>query len=259
MLSPIEQLDRAKTFHRLHVKGDPIVLFNVWDAGTARVVAGAGAKAIATGSWSVAAAQGCSDGQVLPLAVALDNLARIVASVTLPATIDLEAGYGDAPEVVAETVARAITAGAIGCNLEDQIIGGDGLYSIDDQSRRIRAARQAADRANLPIFINARTDLFLKTATERHDDRLVDYALQRAQSYADAGASGIFVPGLVDERLIGRMCTASPLPVNIMVLPAVPTAKRLAGLGVTRISHGPGPYVQMMRSLDEAARRVYAT
>jgi hypothetical protein len=92
MLSPIEQLDRAKTFHRLHVKGDPIVLFNVWDAGTARVVAGAGAKAIATGSWSVAAAQGCSDGQVLTLTAALDNLARIVASVTLPVTIDLEAG-----------------------------------------------------------------------------------------------------------------------------------------------------------------------
>jgi 2-methylisocitrate lyase-like PEP mutase family enzyme len=259
MLSPSEQLDRAKTFHRLHVKGDPIVLFNVWDAGTARVVAGAGAKAIATGSWSVAAAQGCSDGQVLPLAVALDNLARIVAGVDLPVTIDLEAGYGDAPEVVADTVAHAIASGAIGCNLEDQIIGGDGLYSIDDQSRRIRAARQAADGASLPMFINARTDLFLKAAAEHHDDRLVDDALQRAQAYADAGASGIFVPGLVDERLIGCMCTASQLPVNIMVLPAVPTAKRLAELGVARVSHGPRPYMQMMRSLDEAARRVYAT
>jgi 2-methylisocitrate lyase-like PEP mutase family enzyme len=259
MLSPIEQLDRARIFHRLHIKGDPIVLLNVWDAGTARVVAGAGAKAIATGSWSVAAAHGYTDGQVLPLAVALDNLARIVASVTLPVTIDLEAGYGDAREIVADTVARAITAGAIGCNLEDQIIGRDDLYSIGDQSGRIRAARQAGDRASLPIFINARTDLFLKSTAERHDDRLVNDALERAQAYADAGASGIFVPGLVDERLIGDMCTASPLPVNIMVFPGVPTAKRLAELGVARISHGPRPYVQMMQSLDEAARRVYAT
>ena len=258
MLSPIEQLDRAKTFQRLHIKGDPIVLFNVWDAGTARVVAGAGAKAIATGSWSVAAAQGYSDGQVLPLAVALDNLTRIVASVTLPVTIDLEAGYGDAPEFVADTVAQAIAAGAIGCNLEDQIIGGDGLYSIEDQSRRIRAARRTADRASLPIFINARTDLFLKSPKGRHDGRLVSDALQRAQAYAEAGASGIFVPGLVDDRLIGHLCTASPLPVNIMVLPGVPTATRLAALGVARISHGPGPYVQMMQSLEEAARRVYA-
>ena len=258
MSTPIDQIDHAKTFHRLHVKGNPLVLFNVWDAGTARVVAGAGAKAIATGSWSVAAAQGYDDGQALPLAVALDNLARIVASVTLPVTIDLEAGYGDAPEIVADTVARAIVAGAIGFNLEDQIIGGDGLYSIEDQSRRIRAARQAADRASLPIFINARTDLFLKAAAGRHDDSLVEDALQRAQAYADAGASGIFVPGLVDERLIGRMCTASPLPVNIMVLPAAPTAKRLGELGVARISHGPGPYLQMTQLLDQAARRIYA-
>ena len=119
MLSPSEQNNRANAFHRLHIKGDPIVLFNIWDAGTAQAVAKAGAKAIATGSWSVAAAQGFKDGQALPLELALDNLTRIVASVTLPVTIDLEAGYGDAPEIVADAVARAIAAGAIGFNLED--------------------------------------------------------------------------------------------------------------------------------------------
>ena len=97
------QIECAETFRSLHVKGDPIVLFNVWDAGTARVVEAAGAKAIATGSWSVAAAHGCGDGQVLSLTLAMENLARIVASVTLPVTIDLEAGYGEAPEVVGET------------------------------------------------------------------------------------------------------------------------------------------------------------
>lgn len=252
------QSDRAKTFHTLHVKGDPVVLFNIWDAGTAKAVASAGAKAIATGSWSVAAAQGYGDGQALPLAVAMDNLARIVASVTLPVTIDLEAGYGDAPEVVTETVARAAAAGAIGFNLEDQVIGGEGLYSIDDQSKRIRAARQSADRASIPMFINARTDLFLKAPAERHDDQLVSDALQRAQAYADAGASGIFVPGMANEKLIERMCASCPLPVNIMMFPGVPATKRLAELGVARVSHGPGPYRQMMRALEEAAKLVYA-
>jgi len=259
MFNSTEQVARAESFHRLHIKGDPIVLFNVWDAGTARVVAGAGARAIATGSWSVAAAQGCDDGQALPLAAALDNLARIVASVSLPVTIDLEAGYGDAPAIVADTVSRAIAAGAVGFNLEDQIIGGAGLYSIEDQSRRLMAARQAVDRTTVPVFINARTDLFLKTAAKNHDDSLIEEAVRRAQAYADAGASGFFVPGLVNETLIERVCRASALPVNIMVLPTAPSAKRLAELGVARISHGPGPYRLAMRALEDAARSVYQT
>ena len=252
------QIQNAEIFQRLHIKGDPLVLFNVWDAGTAKVVAGAGAKAIATGSWSVAAAHGCSDGQALSLELALANLARIVASVSLPVTIDLEAGYGDAPEIVGESIAHTIANGAIGFNIEDQIIGGAGLYSVADQCKRIEAARHASDRASVPAFINARTDVFLKSGTEQHDDRLGDEALHRALAYAEAGASGFFAPGLADERLIARLCEACPLPVNIMVMSNTPSAKRMAELGVARISHGPGPYRQMMRALEEEARRVYA-
>lgn len=253
------QTDHAQAFHRLHVKGEPVVLFNVWDAGTAKVVAEAGAKAIATGSWSVAAAHGYGDGQALPLNVAMDNLVRICASVALPVTIDLEAGYGDAPEIVADSVARALAAGAIGFNIEDQIIGGEGLYAIADQAARIRAARVTADRAAVPAFINARTDIFLKAAAGKHDASMIDLALQRAEAYAASGASGFFVPGLNDETLIAKLCAKCALPVNIMVMPATPTAVRLAALGVARISHGPGPYRQMMRALGEAARHVYAS
>ena len=252
------QIQNAETFHRLHIKGDPVVLFNVWDAGTAKVVAESGAKAIATGSWSVAAAHGCGDGQALSLSLALENLARIVASVTLPITVDLEAGYGDAPYVVGDTVARAIACGAIGFNLEDQIIGGEGLYTLADHSSRIEAARAAADHARIPAFINARTDIFLQAAAEQHDDRLGNEALHRAHAYAQAGASGFFAPGLADERLIARLCETCPLPVNIMVTSNTPSAKRMAELGVARISHGPGPYRRMMRALEEEARRIYA-
>jgi 2-methylisocitrate lyase-like PEP mutase family enzyme len=182
----------------------------------------------------------------------------IVANVTLPVTLDLEAGYGDTAEAVGETAARVTAVGAIGFNLEDQIIGGEGLYSIGDQCLRIEAARKAANRAQVPMFINARTDIFLNANAEQHDDRLGNEALHRALAYAEAGASGFFVPGLVDERLIGRLCTACPLPVNIMMKPTAPSAKRLAELSVARISHGPGPYRQMMKFLDEAARAVYA-
>lgn len=253
------QIKYAEAFHQLHRKGTPLILFNTWDAGSSRAVADAGAKAIATGSWSVAAAFGFSDGQELPLEVAMENLKRIVAAVQLPVTIDLEAGYGDAPETVAATVARAIEAGAIGFNLEDQMIGRDGLYSIDEQAARIRAARAAADRLGVPAFINARTDVFLKAPADKHDDALVDAALARAAAYAGAGASGFFVPGLIDEKLIGRVCDASPLPANIMIMPKAPAASRLAALGVARISHGPGPYRQMMRALTEAARETFAS
>jgi 2-methylisocitrate lyase-like PEP mutase family enzyme len=253
------QREHAETFHRLHRKGNPLVLFNTWDAGSSRVVAEAGAKAIATGSWSVAAAYGFGDGEALPLDVAIENLKRIVAVVQLPVTIDLEAGYGNAPEIVAATVARAMEAGAIGFNLEDQMIGGEGLYTIDAQAARIRAARAAADSAGIPAFINARTDVFLKAPAQKHDDAMVDAALQRASAYAAAGASGFFVPGLVDEKHIARVCAASPLPVNIMMMPAAPNARRLAELGVARISHGPGPYRQMMRALTDAAREVFAS
>jgi 2-methylisocitrate lyase-like PEP mutase family enzyme len=254
-----DQLERAKTFRALHVPGDPVVLFNVWDAGTAQVAARTGARAIATGSWSVAAAHGYADGEKMPLELALADLERIVAAVQLPVTVDLESGYGRSPADVSETVTRAILAGAIGFNLEDRIIGESGLYSAADQSSRIRAARQAADRAGIPAFINARTDLFLKADRTTHDGELLDAALRRAEAYAQAGASGFFAPGLVDETWIERLGRECALPINILVLPMAPPAKRLTELGVARISHGPGPYRLAMRAFEDAAREAYAS
>jgi 2-methylisocitrate lyase-like PEP mutase family enzyme len=141
--------------------------------------------------------------------------------------------------------------GAVGCNIEDQVVGGEGLYSIERQAERIRAARGAA---GADFFINARTDIFLKAKRDAHDERKVDEALERARAYGDAGASGFFAPGLADLPLIERLCAASPLPVNIMAFPGVPATAELAGAGVARISHGPGPYRLAMKALTEAAR-----
>jgi 2-methylisocitrate lyase-like PEP mutase family enzyme len=251
------QVEHAAAFHRLHVPGHPVVLYNVWDAGTAQAVARAGAKAIATGSWSVAAAHGFEDGERIPLDAALANLREIVGAVQLPVTLDLEAGYGATPDAVATTVARAIGAGAIGFNLEDQVIGTDALYPVAAQEARVRAARTAADRAGIPVYINARTDLFLNADPARHDEALVTAALERAHAYARAGASGFFAAGLIDESLIARVCKESPLPVNILVRPNTPSTKRLATLGVARISYGPGPYRAAMQSVEDAARRAH--
>jgi len=249
------QHSKAELFQSLHVPGDPLILFNAWDPGSAKVVAEAGAKAIATGSWSVAAAFSYPDGEAIPLELALGNLKRIVAAVDLPVTLDLERGYGADPAEVGLSVAAAIGAGAVGCNIEDSKAGGVGLVETSEQVERLAAARAAASSA--PFFINARVDLFLRTPVARHDERLLDQALERAAAYVEAGASGIFVPGLADERLIERFCGALPKPVNIIAAPGAPSAERLAALGVARISHGPFPYRHAMKALAEEARAVY--
>jgi 2-methylisocitrate lyase-like PEP mutase family enzyme len=252
------QQDRAAQFHQLHVKGEPVILFNIWDAGSAQAVARAGAKAVATGSWSVAAANGVADGEALARETALENAARIVAAVSLPVTIDFEAGYGKTADEVGESVARLLDTGAIGINIEDRFIDRPGLQSVSDQAARLRAARAAADRAGVNLFINARTDIFLNAPAASHSNDMVSEAIARAHAYAQAGASGFFVPGLVDETLIERVCRESPLPVNIMMMNSAPPVQRLRTLGVMRISHGPGPYRMMLRWLEEATKETLA-
>ncbi len=247
------QTEKANLFKQYHQKGNPLILFNIWDAGGAKVLQEAGAKAVATGSWAVAAANGYSDGEKLPLEVALANLKRIVESVELPVTIDLEAGYGQSPEQVGQNVAKALEAGAVGINFEDQIMGGTGLYSIEDQTTRLKAVRAAAEKAAVPLFINARTDIFLKTRPTEHSPAHLEEALRRAEAFAKAGASGFFAPGLRNPEQIRKLCELTALPVNIMIMPDTPSPAELVKLGVARISYGAGPYRHMMAAFKEDA------
>jgi 2-methylisocitrate lyase-like PEP mutase family enzyme len=242
------------TFAALHVPGTPLILFNAWDAGSAQAIAAAGAKAIATGSWSVAAAHGLRDAEALPIDLAIANAARIAGAVDLPVSIDFEGGYAVESDALAANAARLAATGAIGCNFEDQVIGGDGIHPLDLQQARIRAMRAAV---GADFFLNARTDIFLKAAAETHDDAKTEAAIERGQAYADAGASGFFVPGLVDLDLLARICDAVPLPVNAMNFPGAPSAAAFARAGVARISHGPGPYRIAMHAVTEAAREAF--
>jgi 2-methylisocitrate lyase-like PEP mutase family enzyme len=247
------QSDRFRLFASLHVPGDPVILYNAWDAGSAKAIAEAGAKAIATGSASVAAAHGYDDAEGLPLDLALANAQRVVEAVALPVTIDFEGAYAAAPDAAAANAAKLAATGAIGCNFEDQVIGGEGLHPIEVQAARIRAIRAAVGP---DFFINARTDIFLKAKMDTHDDDMVDAALERARAYAEAGASGFFVPLLADLGLLARFCAASPLPVNFMAFPGAPDAAEVAAAGVARISHGPFPFKLAMKALKEAAAAV---
>ena len=245
---------KFRVFAALHVPGDPVILYNAWDAGSARAVASAGAKAIATGSWSAAAAQAYGDGEGLPLEMALAGATRIAGAVDLPVSIDFEGGYAIEPRDIAANARRLAATGAIGCNFEDQVVGGDGLHPIEFQVARIAAMRAATGD---PFFINARTDIFLHNAPETHDDDKVTAAIERGKAYAGAGASSFFVPGLVDLALLERVCREVPLPINFMAFPGAPGSREVAGVGVARISHGPNPYRTAMAALTAAAQAAF--
>ena len=243
-----EKIQRFKSLHR---PGDPLVLLNAWDAGSAKVLEAAGAPAIATASWACAAAHGEEDGERLALDLALANLERIVAAVDAPVSFDLEAGYGADPGAVAASAASAIKLGAAGLNLEDRLPGADGLLSVDEQCARLKAARGAGD-----CFLNARTDVFLERPAQDYAAAL-DEALVRASAYADAGADGVFIPGLTDPGLIARVCAASPVPVNVMALDPEPVRASLAEAGIARISTGPGAYRALMTAFGKRAEALY--
>jgi len=241
-------MSKFETFAALHVRGDPVILYNIWDVGSALAVVAAGSKALATGSHPVADANGWPDGQKVPIDFALANAKRIVDSVELPVTVDFEGAYSSEPEQGAANVVRLAQIGAVGCNFEDQVVGGEGLYPLDLQVQRIAAIRRAVGDS---FFINARTDLFLKT--QSYDDALVDQAVERGKAFADAGASGFFVPRLSDPKQIERIVGEVPLPLNVIAFPGAPDKKVWADAGVARISHGPFPHRALMAKLTEMA------
>jgi 2-methylisocitrate lyase-like PEP mutase family enzyme len=242
-----------ETFAALHVPGDPVILYNIWDVGSALAVVGAGAKALATGSHPVADANGWPDGQRVPLDFALANAKRIVEAVEVPLTVDFESAYSTDPAEGGANVARLKETGAVGCNFEDQVIGGEGVHPLGAQVQRIAAIRRAVGS---DFYINARTDLFLKTQT--YDDALIDQVVERGKAFADAGASGFFVPRLADPKQIERVVREVPLPLNVIAFPGAPDKQVWADAGVARISHGPFPHRALMAKLTDMARDAIA-
>jgi 2-methylisocitrate lyase-like PEP mutase family enzyme len=249
----MNQGEKAARFAGLHVKGKPLVLFNAWDAGSAKTIVAAGAKAIATSSWSVAAAQGFKDGEDLPLALVHQVAARITATVDVPVSVDFEGGYSDDDAVLASNIAQLLDIGIVGINFEDRVVKGSGLYAIDRQARRIAVIRKAAEQKGVPLFINARTDVFFEQGDG--SAAATREAIERGKAYAAAGASGLFIPGLTTDTLIAQVCESSTLPVNAMMWEGLPSHARLAELGIARISYGAQSYAQAMETLAQEARK----
>ncbi len=239
-----------QTFAALHVPGDPVVLYNIWDVGSALAVVAAGAKALATGSHPVGDASGYGDAHQVPLDYVFDNARRIMKAVDLPLSVDFEGAYSTEPEIGAANVASLKATGAVGCNFEDQVVGGEGVTPLSLHIKRIGAIRAATGP---DFFINARTDLVIKAGGD-DDPALIDEVIERGKAFADAGASGFFVPRLADPRMAEKVVGAVPLPLNLIAFPGAPSKAEWASAGVARISHGPFPHKALMMQLTEAAR-----
>jgi 2-methylisocitrate lyase-like PEP mutase family enzyme len=238
------QRDKAGALRALHHGDEPLVLVNAWDAASARVVAATpGCRAVATASWAIAAARGVGDGEVLSREEMLAAVAIVARAVALPVTADLERGYGD----VGETIAGALEAGAVGCNLEDG--EPDGLAPAALHAERIATARAVGDTAGIPLVINARTDVYLS------GDRRLEEALARGRAYLEAGADCIFVPGVRDLPTLSALAAGMGGPVSVLGGAGGPTLAQLAEAGIARVSYGPGP----MGAAAAALRRVAET
>ena len=246
--------NRAARFHALHVPGDPLVLLNAWDPGTARLFQGLGAKAIGTTSMGIAAAEGFPEGQATPWLRMQYRIASIAAAVTVPVSADIESGYAATPEGVASNVSSLIADSVVGINIEDSSQGpGSPLLEPEILVERIVAARAAADASGIKFVINARPDVFLAGGAPFAE--LVRAAVERGNRYRDAGADCIFVPGAGDPDHIGAIVREIDAPINIVANPAIgadaPSIAELADLGVARVSVGSA---LMRASLGFAAR-----
>jgi 2-methylisocitrate lyase-like PEP mutase family enzyme len=224
--------DDAAIFHRLHQGRDILLLANAWDAGSARLVESLGAKAVATTSAGVAWAHGYRDGDALPLRLLVSTVAAITRIVGVPLTVDMEGGYGETPAAVGDAVAAVIDAGGVGINIED------GSTPPDLLCAKIAQAKQAGRRCGVDLFVNARTDVYLRGLVA--EPTRVEETLARAKRYREAGASGLFVPGLIDPAAIGTITSETSLPLNVLAWPGLPAAAELVRLGVRRLSAGSG-------------------
>jgi 2-methylisocitrate lyase-like PEP mutase family enzyme len=247
--------ERALRFHALH-RGDGVLLLpNAWDVITARVFEQAGFAALGTTSFGIARAHGFRDGEDAAYDVTLDMVRRIAPALSVPLTADIEAGYGDTPEEVGARGRELLQAGAVGFNIEDgSLRDPSGLADAALQSEKVAALKEAGASLGIPVFVNARTDVFWRDPNAGASGLAA--ALRRAEVYLSAGADGIFIPGLTDREAIRTAAAALKAPLNILATPRTPPVAALASLGVKRLSLGSGPVRAALGCLRAIGREI---
>ena len=242
---------RASSLLALHTAPEILVLPNVWDVASAKVVATTdGVTALATASHSIAATFGYPDGEQIPFDLHLDMVRRIVEAVDLPVSMDLEAGYGDA----GESARRAIAVGVVGANLEDQ------LAPLDQAVAAVEAVLAAGRDAGISFVLNARTDVFVKAAPDAVRGELVAEAVRRGTAFLEAGAPVVFVPGAVDREEIAALVEGLGRGrLTVISVPGVSLpASELQEMGVARVSTGPFTQRVALTALQDAASAIVA-
>jgi 2-methylisocitrate lyase-like PEP mutase family enzyme len=246
---PTSYEEKVSRFHKLHQAPPILVLPNAWDVCSARIFSSLGFEAIATTSAGIANCLGFRDGENIPLSEMLLMIKKIVAAVDLPVTADFEAGYTDDLTGLSQNVCSVIDAEVVGINLEDSFASG-GLRDSEQQAQKIKTVRTAASSAGVDLFINARVDTYLRGVGEGNERRRD--TIDRGQTYKNAGANGIFIPGVTDEREIETLAREIPAPINVLATANTRSVRVLEKLGVARVSVGSGP----ARACATLARRI---
>jgi 2-methylisocitrate lyase-like PEP mutase family enzyme len=249
------QAEKAAQLLKLHHGPKILVLANVWDVVSAKLVERAGFPAIATSSAAVANSLGYPDGQRIPREKMLAAVKRIASKVSVPVSADLESGYGTSLDAMAETARAMIEAGAVGLNFEDST--GDAknpLFEVAEQVEKIKCLRATGEKLGVHIVINARTDVFLESVGE--PSSRFEHAVERANAYRQAGADCLFVPGVYDAETIGKLVKAVDGPLNILAGPKTPATPELEKLGVARVSFGSWPMRAAMTAFERFVREL---
>lgn len=246
--------DKATRLRELHKAPPVLVLANVWDAVSARLIEAEGYPALATTSAGMANSLGYADGGAVPPSEMLQAIARITRAVSVPVTADVEHGYATTPDALADMVLRVIAAGAVGVNIEDHVPGAADLEPLLVQCDKLATVVKAAAKSGVPVVVNARTDVFLKTIGP--PDGRLGVAIERGNAFLDAGADCVFVPGVRDRDTIAALVTGIKGPVNILAVKGSPTVKELESLGVARVSVGSGPHRATAALIQSIAREL---
>jgi 2-methylisocitrate lyase-like PEP mutase family enzyme len=241
-------VNTTTVFRKLHERpGQPLVLANVWDPGSARLIESLGAAAIATTSAGVAWSLGYPDGNRLPFEQ-LERVVRgIVGAVRVPVTVDVEGGYSEDPGAVSERLKPVFETGIAGVNIED------GTDAPSVLAMKISAIKRTTASIGVDVFVNVRTDVYLRNLSP--DEKKVSETLRRANLYRSAGADGLFVPGIVDAAQISEVASGTELPLNVMSVPGLPHLQELARLNVRRLSAGSALAQVMWKHLERLSRR----
>ena len=249
------QAERARQFRALHHGAKILVLPNAWDVSSARIFEEAGFSAIGTSSAGAAFSLGYPDGQKIPREEMLAVVRRIAAAVEVPVTADVEAGFGSSPEEVAQTTQEVIAAGAVGMNLEDGAEDKPGfLVDLALQQKIIHAVLDASEKADVPLVLNARTDIFLYGIGPA--ETRLPRAIERLNAYREAGAQSLFAPGVKDAETIGQLVRGVAGPLNILATVGTPSVAELQQLGVARVSVGSGPMRATLGFVGRLAREL---